>query len=133
MLGIKSKHPIVETLWAIHKSSIVVLERPYIWFLLSPSDNITSNHKFGSRYGWVKRSSFYLSFNRLLYVSWKKVSKVLSSTIHEPLHPFFYDHWSLHVHFQKKKKSFIELGLRPRNVACKKKLLLVKYIFKNNK
>jgi hypothetical protein len=127
VLGIKSKHPIVETLWAIHKFSIVVLERPYNWFLLSPSDNIASNHKFGSRYGWVKRSSFYLSLTGCYMYHEKKVSKVLSSTIHEPLHPFFYDHWSLHVHFHK--KSLIELGLRPIIVAYKKKLLLVKYIF----
>jgi len=52
--------------------------------------------------------------------------EVLSASVNKLLHPFlvvFTPHVRLH-------KKFIELGSHSRDVACKKKMLQVKYIYK---
>ena len=99
----------VETLRVAHKFSAVVLESSYTWFLSGPLDGPTSIHKSGSKSGWVKGSSSYLSLNQLLEVSWKLKKKssysiqennnlrnkmvqrtyleVLSVVVHKLLHP----------------------------------------------
>jgi hypothetical protein len=36
---------------------------------LDPSDDLSSNHSSGSSFGWVERSSSYLSYSLVSYVS----------------------------------------------------------------
>ena len=66
------EHPMIETPRAICKLLAVVLESPYTQFLSGLLDDLTSNHKFELRSGWVERSCSYLSFKQLLYVSLKE-------------------------------------------------------------
>jgi hypothetical protein len=61
----------VETLQVVRNSSTIVFEISYTWFLLDPPNDPASNHKSGSSFGLVKRSSLYLSFNLVLYDSKK--------------------------------------------------------------
>jgi len=63
--------PMVETVRAIHKFSVIVSESPYTRLLSGPPDDHASIHESGSKSGWVDGSSPYLSLNRLLYVSYK--------------------------------------------------------------
>ena len=131
--------PTVKILQVAHKFSVVMLERLYTWFLSGPPDDPASIHKSGSKYGWVERSSPYLSLNQLLYVSWKLKNlssnsiqensnlrkkmvertyhEVLSAIVDELLHPLLAV-FSSHVRLHKK---LIGLGSRSRDVACKKK------------
>jgi len=46
----------VETLWAIHKFSVVVLESPYTRFLSGPPNDSASFHKSGLKSEWVEGS-----------------------------------------------------------------------------
>jgi hypothetical protein len=55
--------PMVKTLQAAHKFSIVVLESPYTRFLSGSPDDPTSIHKSKSKSEWVEGSSPYLSLN----------------------------------------------------------------------
>jgi hypothetical protein len=56
-------------------SHLQVLDRNVREFVdsisISPPNDSTFNYKSGSRFRWVEESSLYLSFNRLLYLSWK--------------------------------------------------------------
>jgi hypothetical protein len=65
-LDIDCKRPMVETLRADRKFSIVVLQSSYTRFLSGSPDDPASIHKFGSKSGWVEGSSSYLSLNLLL-------------------------------------------------------------------
>jgi len=72
MLGTYYEHPTVETLRVVHKFSVVVLKSSYTRFLSGPLNDPAFNRKSRSRSRWIKGSSPYLSFKRLLYVSWKE-------------------------------------------------------------
>jgi hypothetical protein len=117
VLGTNCEHSMVETLWVIHKSLAVMLERSYIQFLSGPTDNPASNYKFGSRSEWInhhispstgcymhsrKKSQQILKNNNLRKKNLKTTyHKVLSSTIHELVNPFLVIINS-HVCFHKK-------------------------------
>jgi hypothetical protein len=73
------EHPTIETLWVVRKSSTIVFEISYTWFILGPLDNPTFNHKSRSNFGWVKGSFLYLFFNRVLYL-YRVHQTILSST-----------------------------------------------------
>jgi hypothetical protein len=72
MLGTDCEHPTVETLRVIRKFSVVVLKSSYTRFLSGPLNDPAFNRKSRSRSRRVKGSFPYLSFKRLLYVSWKE-------------------------------------------------------------
>jgi hypothetical protein len=134
----------VETLRAARKFSVVVLESLYTWFLSGPPDDFASIHKFG----WVEWLFPYLSLNRLLYVSWKLKKKssystqennnlrnkmveqtyheVLSAIVDELLHPPLRS--SLRTCIST--NNSVGLSSRLRDIACNKKMLQVKYIYK---
>jgi len=102
--------PMVETLRATCKLSVVVLESLYTRFLSSPPDDPTSIHKSRSKSGWVEGSSHispstdyyrshenekrnhHIQFNKNNKL-WNKMvertyHKVLSMIVNELLHPF---------------------------------------------
>ena len=134
MLRTDCKHPTAKTLRVYHKSSTVMLESSCKRFLSRSLNDLTSNHKSGLRFGWVEVLSPFLSFNQVLYVFLEKKGQqiqkkynlrkkiVENNNICELWHLFFMV-INLHMHFHK---SFIGLGLHPRIVAYKRKLLLVK-------
>jgi hypothetical protein len=79
VLGTDCEHPTIETLWVVCKSSTIVFEISYTWFLSGPLDNPAFNHKSGSSSGWVKGLSLYLFFNWVLYL-YRVHQTILSST-----------------------------------------------------
>ena len=123
-LDIDCKLPMVETLRADRKFSIVVLQSSYTRFLSGSPDDPASIHKFGSKSGWVEGSSSYLSLNLLLcLLEIKKKMKfsnsiqennnlrkkmveqtyhnVLSAVVNKLLRPFLVV-YTLHMHLHKK-------------------------------
>jgi hypothetical protein len=146
VLGTDCELPIVETPRTVCKFSVVVLESLYTRFLSGPLDNPASNHKFRLKSGLVEGSSPYISFNRLLYVSWNKKwnhqiqennnlrkkivenqcttkcwAQLLTNCCTFVLRSSLRTYVSI--------KSSIELDSCPRVVACKLKILLIKYIY----
>jgi hypothetical protein len=149
VLGTNCKYPTIETLWAIHKSSDIVFEISYTWFLLGLPNNSVTNHKFESSLWWVKESSMYLSFNQLLYVSWKKLANSKNNNLQKNIYwnsimsqsvelniiswlstryrTCFLTVIISHVCLYEKLISF-EPDSRQKIVTCKRNMLLIKSI-----
>ena len=131
--------PMVETLRATCKLSVVVLESLYTWFLSSPPDDPTSIHKSRSKSGWVEGSShispstdYYRShenekkiiiFNSIKIINYEikwlnehtiKCWAWLSTNCCTPF-------WRSSLRTCVSTNNSIGLGSCPRDVACKKK------------
>jgi hypothetical protein len=137
----------IKTLRAVCKFLAIVLKSLYTRILSNPLDNPTFNHKSGSRSVRVEGSSPYLSFNWFLYISWKekkihqiqgnnnlRKKKVENKYTAKCWVQLFTNcctiFWRSPLHIYVSIKSFIGLESHLRTIACKIKILSIKYIYK---